>query len=32
MTQPFDFEKTLKALQLGQASTGRNGVLTRLIK
>ncbi len=32
MTQPFDFEKALKALQDGQALTGKNGILTPLIK
>lgn len=26
MTQPFDFDKTLKALQSGQALTGRDGI------
>jgi len=32
MPQPFDFEKTLKALQAGQALTGKDGILTPLIK
>jgi putative transposase len=32
MTQPFDFDKALKALQSGQALTGKEGVLTPLIK
>ncbi|CNH02091.1 ISsod5%2C transposase [Yersinia pekkanenii] len=32
MTQPFDFEKALKALQPGQSLTGKNGILTPLIK
>lgn len=32
MTQPFDFDKVLKALQEGQALTGKDGILTPLIK
>ncbi|MBD2786441.1 IS256 family transposase, partial [Xenorhabdus sp. 3] len=32
MTQPFDFDKALKALQAGQALTGKDGILTPLIK
>ena len=32
MPQPFDFDKTLKALQDGQALTGKDGILTLLIK
>ncbi|CNH53478.1 ISsod5%2C transposase [Yersinia aldovae] len=32
MSQPFDFDKALKALQSGQALTGKNGILTPLIK
>ncbi len=32
MTQSFDFDKALKALQEGQALTGKNGILTPLIK
>lgn len=32
MTQPFDFEKALKALQSGQALTGKDDILTSLIK
>uniref|UniRef100_UPI000A5ACB48 transposase n=1 Tax=Yersinia enterocolitica TaxID=630 RepID=UPI000A5ACB48 len=32
MTQPFDFEKALKALQSGQSLTGKDGILTPLIK
>ncbi|PHM75410.1 hypothetical protein Xcab_04108 [Xenorhabdus cabanillasii JM26] len=28
MTQPFDFNKALKALQEGQALTGKDGILT----
>ncbi len=32
MSQPFDFDKTLKALQFGQALTGKDGILTPLIK
>ncbi|EQB98077.1 IS256 family transposase [Photorhabdus temperata] len=32
MTQSFDFDKALKALQDGQALTGKNGILTPLIK
>ncbi|CAM4039618.1 IS256 family transposase [Rahnella bruchi] len=32
MPQPFDFDKTLKALQDGQALTGKDGILTSLIK
>lgn len=32
MSHPFDFDKALKALQSGQALTGKDGVLTPLIK
>nr|CBX72761.1 hypothetical protein YEW_HW35010 [Yersinia enterocolitica W22703] len=32
MSQPFDFDKALKALQPGQALTGKDGILTPLIK
>ncbi|AOF16096.1 transposase [Yersinia enterocolitica] len=32
MSQPFDFDKVLKALQSGQALTGKDGILTPLIK
>ncbi|MEE7413244.1 transposase [Escherichia marmotae] len=32
MSQPFDFDKALKALQPGQALTGKEGILTPLIK
>lgn len=32
MSQPFDFDKALKALQSGQALTGKDGILTALIK
>ncbi|WP_050336998.1 IS256 family transposase, partial [Yersinia enterocolitica] len=32
MSQPFDFDKALKALQDGQALTGKDGILTPLIK
>lgn len=32
MSQPFDFDKALKALQSGQVLTGKDGVLTLLIK
>ncbi|CCV60359.1 IS256 family transposase [Yersinia enterocolitica] len=32
MSQPFDFDKALKALQSGQALTGKDGILTQLIK
>ncbi|MTC21183.1 IS256 family transposase [Providencia stuartii] len=32
MTQLFDFDKALKALQEGQALTGKDGILTPLIK
>lgn len=32
MSQPFDFDKALKALQSGQALTGKDGILTTLIK
>lgn len=32
MSQPFDFNKVLKALQSGQALTGKDGILTPLIK
>lgn len=31
MSQPFDFDKALKALQPGQALTGKDGILTPLI-
>ncbi|WP_274617191.1 hypothetical protein [Yersinia enterocolitica] len=30
MSQPFDFDKALKALQSGQALTGKDGILTPL--
>lgn len=30
--EPFDFDKALKALQSGQALTGKDGILTPLIK
>ena len=32
MTEEFEFDKALKALQSGQAITGKDGVLTPLIK
>lgn len=32
MSQPFDFDKALKALQSGQVLTGKDGILTPLIK
>lgn len=32
MSQPFDFDKALKALQSGQSLTGKDGILTPLIK
>lgn len=32
MSQPFDFNKALKALQSGQALTGKDGILMPLIK
>lgn len=32
MSQTFDFDKALKALQSGQALTGKDGILTPLIK
>lgn len=32
MTQVFDFDQALKALQQGQALTGKDGILTPLIK
>lgn len=32
MSQPFDFAKALKALQTGQVLTGKDGILTPLIK
>lgn len=32
MTQPFDFDNALKALHEGQALTGKDGILTPLIK
>ena len=32
MSDEFDFDKALKALQSGQAITGKDGVLTPLIK
>lgn len=32
MTQPFDFDNALKALQESQALTGKDGILTPLIK
>ncbi len=32
MSQPFDFDKALKALQSGQALTGKDGILMPLIK
>ncbi|VTQ42853.1 Uncharacterised protein [Streptococcus pneumoniae] len=32
MSQPFDFDKALKALQSGQALSGKDGILTPLIK
>ncbi|MDK7737124.1 hypothetical protein QP597_12160 [Providencia stuartii] len=30
MTQPFDFDKTLKLLQEGQVLIGKGGILTPL--
>ena len=32
MSQPFDFDKALKTLQSGQSLTGKDGILTPLIK
>ena len=32
MSQPFDFDKALKGLQSGQSLTGKDGILTPLIK
>ncbi|EFM3921049.1 IS256 family transposase [Escherichia coli] len=32
MSHPFDFDKALKALQSGQALTGKDGILTPLIR
>ena len=32
MTQPFDFDKALKELQSGKGLTGKDGILTPLIK
>ena len=32
MTQPFDFDKALKDLQSGKGLTGKDGILTPLIK
>lgn len=32
MSQPFDFDKALNALHSGQALTGKDGILTPLIK
>ena len=32
MTEEFDFDKALKTLQSGRAITGKDGVLTPLIK
>jgi putative transposase len=32
MSQPFDFDKALKALQSGQSLTGKDGILTLLIR
>lgn len=32
MSQLFDFDKALKALQAGQALTDKDGILTPLIK
>ncbi len=32
MSQPFDFDKALKALQSGQVLTEKDGILTPLIK
>ncbi len=32
MSQPFDFDKALKVLQSGQVLTGKDGILTPLIK
>lgn len=31
MSQPFDFDKALKALQSGQVLTGNDGILELLI-
>ena len=31
MTQPFDFNQTLKAPQEGQTLTGKDGILTPLL-
>ncbi|KHT34501.1 transposase [Pectobacterium carotovorum subsp. carotovorum] len=32
MSQPFDFDKALEALQPGQALTGKDGILMPLIR
>lgn len=32
MSHPFDFDKALKAFRSGQALTGKDGILTPLIK
>ena len=32
MTTPFDFDKALKELRSGKALTGKDGILTPLIK
>lgn len=32
MTEPFDFDKALKAVQTGQAISGKDGVLAPLLK
>jgi len=32
MTSGFDFEQALKSLQAGQSLTGKDGILTPLIK
>ncbi|MEE9358006.1 hypothetical protein [Candidatus Vondammii sp. HM_W22] len=32
MTEPFDFDKALKAIQSRQAISGKNGVLTPLLR
>ena len=32
MTEPFDFDKALKAIQSGQAISGKDGVLAPLLK
>ncbi|WP_050916400.1 hypothetical protein [Yersinia enterocolitica] len=32
MSQPFDFDSALKALQSGQSLTGKDGILMPLIK